>query len=301
MDRGLIRQELLVLPLNPGGLNVDNRTGFAERTTRRGASNRDDTGACIQMPQQAQITSSEYWQDARRPLTCLLFLLPWIALYEAGVIMLADKDPDQLRNGADYWMRSLLSAAGLGQILFLPLLVVAVMLTWHVMRRHPWQVKLETQVGMLGESLLFAIALLAVGQIHQVLFLSLAPPTDSQTALLSIGDGSLTRAVSYVGAGVYEEVMFRLLLVPAAYGFFRLFEFPQKSAAVMAAVSTAFIFAMAHHIGPAADPFNLYTFSFRAAAGTFFAAVFFVRGFGITVGTHAAYDLLVGVVLADSV
>lgn len=253
------------------------------------------------MPQQAQLTNSDYWQDARRPLTCLLFLLPLITLYEAGVIILADSDPDRLRNGADYWMRSLLSAVGLGQVLLLPLLVIGIMLTWHLIRKHPWQIRLETQLGMLAESVLFAIALLAVGQVHQVLFLSLAPPAEAgQAALLSMPGGNLTRAVSYVGAGVYEEVMFRLLLVPTAYAFFRLFEFPQKWAVVMAAVSTAFLFAMAHHIGPAADPFNLYTFSFRAAAGTFFAAVFFARGFGITVGTHAAYDLLVGVVLTDA-
>jgi membrane protease YdiL (CAAX protease family) len=65
----------------------------------------------------------------------------------------------------------------------------------------------------------------------------------------------------------------------------------------MAAISTSFVFALAHHIGPTADAFNLFTFSFRAAAGMFFAAVFFLRGFGITVGCHAAYDLLVGVFL----
>jgi membrane protease YdiL (CAAX protease family) len=100
-----------------------------------------------------------------------------------------------------------------------------------------------------------------------------------------------------VGAGVYEEVMFRLLLVPLAFLFFRLFEFPRSLAAVMAAVSTSFLFALAHHVGPQADAFHLFSFSFRAAAGLFFACVFLLRGFGITVGCHAAYDLLVGILL----
>lgn len=238
----------------------------------------------------------DYWNDARKPLSCLLFLLPWIGIYEAGILMLADRDPDGIRNGADFWMRSLLSLAGLGQILLLPLLVIVIMLTWHMVRKHPWQVRLETQVGMLAESILLAVALVAVGQLHQLIFLSLQS-VQTETELLMLATGNLTRAVSFVGAGVYEEVMFRLLLVPAAYGFFRLFEFPRKWAAVMAALSTAFVFAMAHHVGPAADAFNLFTFSFRAAAGVFFAAVFFLRGFGITVGCHAAYDLLVGVFL----
>jgi hypothetical protein len=63
-------------------------------------------------------------------------------------------------------------------------------------------------------------------------------------------------------------------------------------------LSTSFLFALAHHIGPTADAFNLFVFSFRAIAGMFFSAVFLLRGFGITVGCHAAYDLMVGALLA---
>ncbi len=242
---------------------------------------------------------NDYWMDARKPLSCLLFLIPWIAIYEVGVLMLADRDPDRLRNGADYWMRSLLSLAGLGQVLLLPVFVVGVLLTWHIIRKHPWQVRLETQVGMLAESFLLAVALVAAGQVHHLLFLNLNPTT-VDARLLTLATGNLTRAVSFIGAGVYEEVMFRLLLVPLAFMAFRMFEFPKKWAAVMAAVTTAFVFALAHHVGPNADAFNLFTFSFRAVAGVFFAAIFFLRGFGITVGCHAAYDLLVGVFLAAS-
>jgi hypothetical protein len=38
------------------------------------------------------------------------------------------------------------------------------------------------------------------------------------------------------------------------------------------------------------------SWSFRLAAGVFFAVVFLLRGFGIAAGTHALYDLLVGLV-----
>jgi len=242
---------------------------------------------------------TDYWSEARRPLACLLFLIPWIAIYEAGVLVLADTEPDRLRNGADYWMRSLLSGAGLGQFFLLPLLVIAVLLTWHLVRRHPWHVRLDTQLGMLAESFLLAVALIVVGQVHQLLFVNLQPGTgETDARLLTLATGSLTQAVSFIGAGVYEEVMFRLLLVPVAFCGFRMLECPPRFAAAMAAVTTAFLFALAHHVGPAADAFNLFAFTFRVAAGTFFAAVFFLRGFGITVGCHAAYDLLVGVFLA---
>ena len=199
--------------------------------------------------------TNDYWSEARTPLSSLLFLLPWIAIYELGVIAIGQDQPDAVR------------------------------------------IRLETQFGMLAESILLAIVLIAVGQCHDLLFrqINAAPHAD---ALLShaVG-GSIGQAVSFIGAGVYEEVMFRLLLVPAAFLAFRMFEFPPKWAAVMSAVSTSFLFALAHHIGPSADAFNLFAFSFRAAAGLFFATVFLLRGFGITVGCHAAYDLFVGVLL----
>lgn len=239
---------------------------------------------------------SDYWQDAQRPLTCLLFLLPLIAVYEIGIWLIAGTDAVAIRNGADYWMRSWLSAWGLGQWLLLPTLVVAVLLSWHMVRKHPWTVRPETMLGMLAESILFAVVLMAVGQVHQLLFLSLESPEASPTSLM-LATGNVSRAISFVGAGVYEEVLFRLLLLPIVYGGFRILECPPKFSAAMAAVSTAFIFALAHHVGPNADAFNAFAFTFRLAAGTFFAAIFLVRGFGITVGCHAAYDLLVGVFL----
>lgn len=227
----------------------------------------------------------------------MLFLLPWIAFYEFGVLAIGRDQPDAFRNGADFWMRSLLSRAGMGQVL-LPLLVLGMLLGWHLARRNPWRVRLETQLGMLAESILLAIVLVAFGQCHDLIFRQITASHAAHDFVLNAVSGSTTRAVSFIGAGVYEEVMFRLLLVPAAFLGFRMFEFPPKWAAVMAAITTSFLFALAHHVGPAADGFNLFAFSFRAAAGLFFATVFLLRGFGITVGCHAAYDLLVGVLLA---
>jgi len=241
----------------------------------------------------------DYWSDARTPLSSLMFLIPWIVIYEFGVLVMGQNEPDVVRNGADFWMRSVLSQMGFGQGLLLPLIVVAMLLTWHVLRKNPWQIRFETQLGMLAESILLAIGLVAVGQCHDILFRQVAAEPTTPGVIVN-AMGPMTRAVSFIGAGVYEEVMFRLLLVPAAFLVFRMFEFPSKLAAVMAAISTSFLFAVAHHIGPSAEALNLFAFSFRAAAGLFFASIFLLRGFGITVGCHAAYDLLVGVLMATA-
>ena len=245
----------------------------------------------------SQPEPADYWSEARTPLSSLLFLVPWIVIYEFGVLVMGQDQPDAVRNGADFWMRSLLLKLGFGEGLLLPVIVVTMLLAWHVLRKNPWQVRFETQLGMLAESLLLAIGLVAVGQCHDILFRLVAVQHTPSAAVLN-SVGPVTRAVSFIGAGVYEEVMFRLLLVPAAFMLFRMFEFPAKWAAVMAAICTSFLFAVAHHIGPSAEALNLFAFSFRVAAGLFFASIFLLRGFGITVGCHAAYDLLVGVVLA---
>ena len=62
----------------------------------------------------------------------------------------------------------------------------------------------------------------------------------------------------------------------------------------LAVTGSALLFSIAHHAGAPGEAFTWYAFSFRWLAGIYFAWVFVVRGFGIAVGTHTAYDLLVG-------
>ena len=271
-----------------------------EGDTQRGQRSGEPILELIMTDESTTISQTDYWIDARRPLSSLMFLVPWIVAYEVGILCLAGTDSDALRNGADFWMRSWLSGFGL-QTILLPGFVIGSLLAWHVVQRYPWHVRFETMVGMLAESLLLAIALVAVGQLHDLIFRQLQPAAESDMTMLTVAiNPSVSKAISYIGAGVYEEVMFRLLMVPAAFLVFRMFEFPNKWAAAMAAISTSFLFALAHHVGPAADAFNLFTFSFRAAAGLFFVTIFLLRGIGIAVGCHAAYDLLVGVILTGA-
>ena len=63
---------------------------------------------------------------------------------------------------------------------------------------------------------------------------------------------------------------------------------------VGAIVITSFFFSMAHYVGPHGERFIAYTFAFRFVAGAFFAVLFVFRGFGIAAGTHALYDIFVG-------
>lgn len=247
-----------------------------------------------------------YWKQAREPLACLVFLVPLLAIYEFGVIWHGSAERS-IRNGADFWMRSWLQQAGVDAFV-LPVLVVLALLAWHRWGRYPWRISRETLVGMFAESLLFAVCLLFVAQLQDMAFqcwfpseVSIREASPGERPLLSFGGGLGPRLISYVGAGVYEEVMFRLALLPMALiGLQWIFRMPKSWAAVMAVFVTSLVFSVAHYVGPAGEAFSLFSFTFRVTAGCFFATVYLLRGFGITVGCHALYDVLVGLLTATA-
>jgi len=249
----------------------------------------------------------DYWLLAKRPLACLVFLFPLLALYEVGVIWTAEDDPAAVRNGADAWMRSGLESLGVPFGFLLPLLVIAGLLGWHLWVRDPWKISGETLMGMFAESVLFAFLLIVAGQLQNVAFEKLGNPevplsvggAPAQPRSL-IGNKTTAQAVSYVGAGIYEEALFRLCLLPLCFGAFRLLKLNKTWAAVLAVIATSLLFSLAHHVGPTGEAFRLFPFTFRLLAGLFFAGLFVARGFGITVGTHAFYDLIVGLLLTPA-
>jgi len=234
-----------------------------------------------------------YWRETRRPLVCLLFLTPLLFYYEWGLWQAGAERSALYRNGADYWMREALAYVGLAQPLLLPLLVIVILLLWHISRRERWQLSAETLWGMLAESILFAFVLLVLGQLQELAFQQFGIPR-----ILSVASSG--SVISYVGAGIYEEVLFRLCLLPILFYLFRGFTMSNRASACSAVLVSSLIFSGAHYVGPVGDTWSLFSFSFRTLAGIFFAGLFVLRGFGITVGCHAIYDLLVGVLLATS-
>ena len=248
------------------------------------------------MASQAQPTTAalpaEYWEQARQPLVSLAFLAPLLLTYEIGVFWMGGNDPEAIRNGADSWLRTGLQSLGLGHPVLLPGLVVAGLLLWHRLGNYSWRLPFEALAGMLAESLLFAFLLVVVGQMTDFVFQNLGPTT------LALRSEPVSQAITFVGAGIYGEVLFRLCLLPVCFYLFRLTGTSNAWACVLAVLSSSLTFSLAHYIGPAADEMKLFSFTFRTLAGIFFATLFFVRGFGVTVGCHAAYDLLVGVLLS---
>lgn len=235
--------------------------------------------------------TSNYLLATRHPWPCLLFLLPLLLGYESGVVWIGGAHPDTLRNGVDAWLRWALDAFGLRQLYWPPVFIGGVFLLWSWRRRSDRPEDLPGVITGMGlESIVFALGLWGLSRglvplLTQIGPLSSAPPT---------ADG-VGQVVTFIGAGIYEEVLFRLVLFTLLRQLMILFQSPWPAATALAAVGSAALFSAAHHVGPYGEPFDGKVFVFRLVAGMYFALLFQVRGFGVVVGAHACYDVLVGV------
>jgi hypothetical protein len=138
--------------------------------------------------------------------------------------------------------------------------------------------------GLIGESAAYAVVVaIGVSSAVGVLFAAIPPP-----------EGALwTQLALSVGAGLYEELVFRVLLVGGLVLLFRALMEGPTQAYVLAALLGAALFSGAHYVGPLGDPFALPSFTFRFLFGLALNALFLGRGFGVAAWTHALYDVMV--------
>jgi len=223
-----------------------------------------------------------YWHATKHPWSCLLFVLPLLFLYEGFMLWQAMEGHSPARAGLDAWTAGVLHTYGLTAEYLPSLLVMVLCVSWAVFkwdRSSPES--LSTWAGMAMESILYALALWGLGALLTAGFRDLSV------------SGRATQAMTYVGAGVYEEVIFRLLLFGSLVKLFKLVA-DEKFAIVVAIIVSSIGFSAAHFVGPNGDAWHLRSFLFRTLAGVAFAALLTGRGLGVTVGTHCAYNLIVG-------
>jgi membrane protease YdiL (CAAX protease family) len=229
----------------------------------------------VEQPPSGQLAEG-YWAESQRPLASLVFVMPLLIVYEVGVTLLGAR-----QNGADAVLRRMLEMLGFGQHFLLPTLLVCILLVWHYLTHEPWRLSGGVLSGMAVESVFLAVCL------RMISFLQYSLIT------LSLGE-KIQDAIGYLGAGIYEELLFRLILLSLLAWVFRRAGATPRTGLIAAAIVSSLLFSAAHHVGPYGEPLDVFRFTFRFVAGMFFSVLFIYRGFGIAAGSHAAYDILVG-------
>jgi hypothetical protein len=234
-----------------------------------------------------------YFAESRSHRYSLLFALPLLLLYELlEAVAPVRASGGVVRNGADVLLTSLLPAAigPRGPLVFMALVIgFSLVLVWRDRRSGP--IRPSIFLLMFAESCILAVLF---GTVIGTATVRLLGPL---RALAVGGNGldgpALGRLTLSLGAGLYEELLFRVVLVALISNGLRLIGFSRVAAGIVAVIVGAALFSAFHYIGPLGEPLRLESFVFRFLAGLGFSALYLTRGFGITAWTHALYDVAV--------
>lgn len=220
-----------------------------------------------------------YLHWSRDPAVGLFAVLPLWLGYEGLRWWLS---PDE-RNGAEVLLLDVFGRLGAGGILALRVLfllgVLAAALSL-LRRQIPW-----ARVAMVSA---------LEGMVYGLLLGPLSGALAASAGRMLAADRQLVQnLLGALGAGIFEELVFRLLLMSALFYLWlratRAFGLPRGLAGVLAVLVSAVLFSGFHHLW--GEPFVPTVFLFRTMAGVLLGVIFWFRGYGVVVYTHAMYDV----------
>ncbi|HEX4124580.1 MAG TPA: hypothetical protein VHY37_07615, partial [Tepidisphaeraceae bacterium] len=147
-----------------------------------------------------------YFARSELPLTSLVFVLPLVIIYEVGTRYLTTA----AQSGGDQEiiaftkMQAFFGLFGITSRHLPAIAVVGILLACHIARRDAWKVDFYTLVGMAVESVVLVLPLIGISLLMTRYF----PMAGTTSSAASIRDN----VIMSVGAGVYEELVFRLAM-----------------------------------------------------------------------------------------
>lgn len=256
-----------------------------------------------------------------RPLHILVFIAPLVVLYELGTLfyLSSQQGGPQQTIKAHRLVGDLFHAFGIAGVYLPAAALLTILLAWHVLANDRWRVKPWIIASMLLEAVVWTLPLLVLSAMHtRTMGSGAAGHAAAQLAdslgVLASGGGSggggpdaatdwlrlpwQARVTIAIGAGLYEELLFRFMGVAFLHFMLRdVARFKEGVAATISVVGAAIAFALYHHTRLGTGELDWPRMLFLTAAGLYFGMLYILRGFGIVVGTHAIYDVLVLVML----
>lgn len=269
-------------------------------------------------------TRDSYLERTSRPVYGLVFLLPFLIFYELGTLLINTDvlHHSQVRVVAFVWLQDFLEYLGFGGkfIWAAPAAAVVVILaSLQAASGKSWRVFFADIVPMATECVFLAVPLIVLSLfLHSTtagrdVTARAGPAAVCECGPISScsatavggpvapagGSSVMADVVTGVGAGIYEELVFRLILICLLMMLFQdVLNFGKTGSVIMSVLVSAALFSAHHHLDLLSgrvneqDVFDWAEFTFRTIAGVYFAILFAIRGFGITAGTHAFYDII---------
>ena len=238
--------------------------------------------------QPSRTLPKSYLKRSQLPLASLVFLLPFIILYEIGTRQFAFDAAHQTEQRiiAFNLMQQFFDFFGATGRWMPPAAVIVILLSVHIAHNDPWKVTPGTLAGMALEGAAWGLPLLVFG--------TLMARWMAQYLPLMATDGADWRMlfVLSLGAGIYEEMVFRLVALTVLHMLFiDVLQMRKSAAYLLMVVISSLAFAFYHYLG--SEVFSWRSLVFRTGAGVYFAVLFFTRGFGVTAFSHSCYDIFV--------
>ena len=226
-----------------------------------------------------------YIEASKRPSYNFVFAGILLLLYELSVALM----PSSVINGVDGWFRFFLNLLPFGTYIVSGILLMVGAIYIYIDSKEGIKVRFSLLGLMFIESFLWGlIVFLILPKLMGKVFVNevvggLFRPNLIQQIGLSFG------------AGFYEELFFRLLLVWGLQLGMRLFanDWSTWVKNLIIVNICAFLFSLAHYIGNLGDVFEWYSFIYRYVFGVGMSVLLIFRRFGITSWTHALYDVFV--------
>ncbi len=229
----------------------------------------------------------QYLNSSRSFHYSLILTLPLVAIYELGVLILFKNSFFELRNSGEVLLRSLFTSLGLTNpyivSAILSGLFLIVMIRGYQSEKKPG-IHSEYFIYMLIESMLWG----------SVIFVFLQLFTQLPLQIMSFED-KLANMNLAIGAGIFEELIFRMVLISAILVILQKgFSLAENWSVVLAITAASIVFAAFHLL---METFTPAVFGQRILGGILLGILFKMRGYGISVYSHVIYNLLI---LAES-
>lgn len=235
------------------------------------------------------INVKQYFTSTHTLLYSFLFSLPLFLIYE-GLIIVSQPNADQLvRISVDVWMKAIFTSIGVNAVSFslLVMLLIGIFILYRERERLK-ELNFKYFPVLIIESLIYGIVVAYISSLLTNLLLNFS--ASDPIAELSY----LQKLALSLGAGLYEELFFRVILVSFfIFIFNKLFNNKKWASITAAVVLSAMLFSAVHYTGSMGDFFTLNSFFYRFLFGLILNGIYVARGFGVAAWTHALYDVLV--------